>query len=162
MGKDLNSSAGNRRGLGAGAPPVADTATTTREKTRSIGSEPRERPRRLCFWPGCDFSSRSHCSHPIKDLNPLRRELAGAFQISPSAPNKNRNSDTKGIAVFAFLWYNIIVRTSHGEETVFSLSKDFLWITNKEENIRFYSNSAPKSNLSLHLKSKHQNMRLEF
>ena len=36
---------------------------------------------------------------------------------------------------------------------MFSLSKDFLWITNKEENIRFYSNSAPKSNLSLHFAS---------
>lgn len=28
--------------------------------------------------------------------------------------------------------------------------KDFLWITNTEENRRFYSNSAPKVNLSLH------------
>lgn len=30
------------------------------------------------------------------------------------------------------------------------MTNDFLWITNTEENIRFYSNSAPKSNLSLH------------
>ncbi len=30
------------------------------------------------------------------------------------------------------------------------MSKDFLWITNVEENIQFYCDSAPKSNLSLH------------
>ena len=33
-----------------------------------------------------------------------------ALQISPSTPNKNRNSDKKGIAVFVFLWYNYSVR----------------------------------------------------
>lgn len=33
------------------------------------------------------------------------------------------------------------------------MSKDFLWITNTEENLRFYSDSAPKSNLSLHFAS---------
>ena len=30
------------------------------------------------------------------------------------------------------------------------MSKNFLWITNTEENIQFYRDSAPKSNLSLH------------
>ena len=33
------------------------------------------------------------------------------------------------------------------------MSKTFLWITNTEENIRFYSNSAPKTSLSLHFVS---------
>ena len=30
------------------------------------------------------------------------------------------------------------------------MATEFLWITNTEENVRFYSDSAPKSNLSLH------------
>ena len=33
------------------------------------------------------------------------------------------------------------------------MSKDFLWITNTEENIQFYQDSTPKSNLSLHFAS---------
>ena len=31
------------------------------------------------------------------------------------------------------------------------MAKNFLWITNTEENIHFYRDSAPKFNLSLHL-----------
>jgi len=33
------------------------------------------------------------------------------------------------------------------------MAKQFLWITNTEENLLFYANSAPKSNLSLHFSS---------
>ena len=33
------------------------------------------------------------------------------------------------------------------------MATNFLWITNTPENIRFYSDSAPKSNLSLHFAS---------
>lgn len=33
------------------------------------------------------------------------------------------------------------------------MAKQFLWVTNTEENVRFYSDSAPKSNLSLHFAS---------
>ena len=33
------------------------------------------------------------------------------------------------------------------------MSKNFLWITKTEENLRFYSDSASKSNLSLHFAS---------
>ena len=33
------------------------------------------------------------------------------------------------------------------------MTKDFLWITRTEENLEFYSNSAHKSNLSLHFAS---------
>ena len=33
------------------------------------------------------------------------------------------------------------------------MAKNFLWITNTEENIHFYRDSAPKSNLSLHFAS---------
>ncbi len=33
------------------------------------------------------------------------------------------------------------------------MAKDFLWITKTEENLKFYLNSAPKSNLSLHFAS---------
>ena len=33
------------------------------------------------------------------------------------------------------------------------MAKNFLWVTNTEENVRFYSNSAAKSNLSLRFAS---------
>ncbi len=33
------------------------------------------------------------------------------------------------------------------------MEKEFLWITKTEENLQFYSDSAPKSNLSLHFAS---------
>ena len=33
------------------------------------------------------------------------------------------------------------------------MAKDFLWVTNTEENLQFYSDSAPKSNLLLHFHS---------
>ena len=33
------------------------------------------------------------------------------------------------------------------------MAKQFLWITNTEENIQFYRDSSPKSNLSLHFAS---------
>ena len=33
------------------------------------------------------------------------------------------------------------------------MATNFLWITNTPENVRFYSDSAPKSNLSLHFAS---------
>ena len=33
------------------------------------------------------------------------------------------------------------------------MAKNFLWITRTEENLAFYADSAPKSNLSLHFAS---------
>ena len=33
------------------------------------------------------------------------------------------------------------------------MTKQFLWVTNTEENVQFYRDSAPKSNLSLHFAS---------
>ncbi len=33
------------------------------------------------------------------------------------------------------------------------MAKNFLWVTRTEENLQFYSDSAPKSNLSLHFAS---------
>ena len=33
------------------------------------------------------------------------------------------------------------------------MAKDFLWVTKTDENLRFYADSAPKSNLSLHFAS---------
>ena len=36
-------------------------------------------------------------------------QAACRAKISPSPPNKNRNSDTKGIVVFILLWYNFNV-----------------------------------------------------
>ena len=82
LSTDLRS---KRRGLGARAPPGADEASATREKTRSFESKLRL----------------AHLNDYVFEWEEEMQRISIPFP-SPSPPNKNRNSDTNGLRFLFF------------------------------------------------------------
>ena len=74
------------------------------------------------------------------------RQIPPSFQIIAAIL-------VKRIAVLSFYDTIIYIDGATNTEGGLSMSKDFLWITRTAENLSFYSDSAPKSNLSLRFAS---------